>query len=345
VSRQLELFRHGPFVVTPLGLTLAKGHTPTPDQWTETFRYASTARSGLQWALGDLLLLSDNMGYDDAVVEEVVESTGFKRGTIHNIKAVARAFTKSQRSTALSWSHHALVAGFTEDERQDLLRHARRENLSWEELRAVTKDRRRANRVAAMTWPSGQHGVLLADCPWPREAGAAPVDRSTERHYPAMTIDELCALASNLNAVTAENAVLYLWVTSKVAVTGEAAQVMRQWGFDGRSTMVWIKDLQGNGDWARQRHEGLFIGIKGDMPPPDESLRPDSVLTAHRGLHAEKPVELYEIIERCYPGVPRLELFAKGEAREGWAMWGNALDLMVGGADRGIRLRQEAVPA
>jgi N6-adenosine-specific RNA methylase IME4 len=105
--------------------------------------------------------------------------------------------------------------------------------------------------------------------------------------------------------------------------------------------MVWVKDLMGTGYWARQRHEVLMIGVKGDMPCPDEHVRPDSVISAARGKHSQKPVELYEVIERCYPGVPRLEMFARDQPRDGWERWGNSIDMMIGGADRGIRLRNE----
>ncbi|MGB3549355.1 MAG: MT-A70 family methyltransferase [Candidatus Binatus sp.] len=36
----------------------------------------------------------------------------------------------------------------------------------------------------------------------------------------------------------------------------------------------------------------------------------------------KKPQLAYEIIERMYPALPKLELFARGR-REGWIAWGN----------------------
>ena len=41
-----------------------------------------------------------------------------------------------------------------------------------------------------------------------------------------------------------------------------------------------------------------------------------------REAHSEKPQLVYEIIERMYPALPKLELFARGR-REGWSAWGN----------------------
>ncbi len=345
MSKQLVLFTSGVFQVTAGGLVVAKG-THDSRAWSDALLTTARARSGVQWAIGDLLLWADTNEVDEGLVESTMEATGLKRGTLLNLKSVARTFPTRTRRLSLSWSHHALVAGFEEDERQELLGMARTENLSWDELRHVTRDRQRERRVAAMAWPEGKFGVLLSDNPWPYEEGAVPPDRALERHYPPMPIEDMLAMAPQVQAVTADNAVLYLWVTGKVTVTGEAVSVMRAWGFDGRSTMVWVKDIMGMGYWARQRHEALFIGVKGDMPPPEEHLRPDSVITAARGTHSEKPVELYEVIERCYPGIPKVELFARDQPRNGWSRWGNTLDMMVGGPDRNIRLREEeAVPA
>ncbi|MCH8187915.1 MAG: hypothetical protein IIB66_04285, partial [Proteobacteria bacterium] len=44
----------------------------------------------------------------------------------------------------------------------------------------------------------------------------------------------------------------------------------------------------------------------------------DSVVDAPRLQHSAKPAEFYEIIERMYPDANRLELFLRGEPREGW---------------------------
>jgi N6-adenosine-specific RNA methylase IME4 len=40
------------------------------------------------------------------------------------------------------------------------------------------------------------------------------------------------------------------------------------------------------------------------------------------GRHSEKPVVFYETIERMYPGLPRIELFARA-VRPGSTAWGN----------------------
>ena len=58
------------------------------------------------------------------------------------------------------------------------------------------------------------------------------------------------------------------------------------------------------------------------MPTPQPARRPPSVIHAPTREHSRKPDEAYELIERMYPELPKIELFARGR-REGWTAWGN----------------------
>jgi N6-adenosine-specific RNA methylase IME4 len=49
------------------------------------------------------------------------------------------------------------------------------------------------------------------------------------------------------------------------------------------------------------------------------------VIAAPRREHSRKPNEVYAIIEAMYPGLPKMELFAR-KARPGWAAWGNQIE-------------------
>jgi len=162
-----------------------------------------------------------------------------------------------------------------------------------------------------------RYPVLLADPPW-RYEHSVSTSREIENQYPTMTLDEIKALKVG-DLVTAD-AVLYLWVTSPKLEEG--LDVMRAWGFSYRSCLVWVKDRLGMGYWARQRHELLLVGVRGSFPPPAPELRPDSVIEAPRGEHSAKPVEAYELIERAFPALPKLELFCR-TPRPGWDRWGH----------------------
>jgi N6-adenosine-specific RNA methylase IME4 len=113
---------------------------------------------------------------------------------------------------------------------------------------------------------------------------------------------------------------LFLWCPSpKLA---EAMRVIEAWGFDYRTKLTWVKDRTGMGLYVRTRTEELLIAMRGSVPCPSPANRPDSVIEAPRREHSRKPDEQYALIERMYPGLPKVELFAR-RAWPGWERWGN----------------------
>ena len=99
-------------------------------------------------------------------------------------------------------------------------------------------------------------------------------------------------------------------------------EVLRAWGFVYKSGLVWDKGAVGTGYWIRGQHEHLLICTRGNPPlPPLESV-PASVIREGRREHSRKPEASYLIIEKMYPSLPKIELFARN-ARPGWAAWGN----------------------
>src|SRR5262249_810393 len=162
--------------------------------------------------------------------------------------------------------------------------------------------------------------VILADPPWKYEAYdlESGMTRAAEVHYPTMTTDEICALA--VPDLATPDAALFLWATSPHLE--DAFRVIEAWGFEYRTNVVWVKESPGLGYWFRNQHELLLVAARGSMRSPSEGTRPPSVITAPRRKHSRKPDEAYELIERMYPELPKIELFARS-ARESWAAWGN----------------------
>jgi N6-adenosine-specific RNA methylase IME4 len=97
---------------------------------------------------------------------------------------------------------------------------------------------------------------------------------------------------------------------------------MEAWGFEYKSNYVWTKDKIGNGYWNRNQHEHLLIARRGNFPVPKPADRPSSWIQAPRREHSRKPDEVYSFIERAYPELPKIELFARN-SRAGWDSWGN----------------------
>ena len=56
---------------------------------------------------------------------------------------------------------------------------------------------------------------------------------------------------------------------------------------------------------------------------PDSLGLPHSIYCEKRTGHSRKPDYFREIIDQMYPYGPRVELFARGPAPEGWIFWGD----------------------
>ncbi len=166
---------------------------------------------------------------------------------------------------------------------------------------------------------SRRYPIIYADPPWRYERPAmGGTARSIENHYPTMSLDEICALP--VSEIAADDCLLYLWATSPTLP--ECLRVIKAWGFDYRTHIVWVKDKIGLGYHTRNQHELLLIAKRGDMPAPTPGTQPSSVIAAPRGEHSVKPAIFAEAIERMYPGVGKIELFCRSP-REGWSVWGN----------------------
>jgi len=163
----------------------------------------------------------------------------------------------------------------------------------------------------------GVFPVIYADPPWQYDHPISD-SRKIENQYPTMPIEEIYALP--VEKIAAPDCILFLWVTTPFLEKG--LRVLGAWGFDYRTSMVWVKPSIGPGQWVRQRHEYLLIGVRGHIPTPEGKNKPDSVIEAPRTEHSEKPEVVYEIIERMYPELPKVELFCRNP-RIGWVAWGN----------------------
>ncbi len=163
-----------------------------------------------------------------------------------------------------------------------------------------------------------RYAVLYADPPWQYEPGSVDDSRVIENQYPTMTLDAIKALP--VGEIAHMDAVLFCWATSPKLE--EALSVLGAWGFRYRTCAVWVKPQIGMGYYFRQQHELLLVATRGALPVPLEATRPGSVLTHDRLRHSEKPTAFRSLIERMYPDVPRIELFAR-ELTPGWDVWGS----------------------
>jgi hypothetical protein len=88
-----------------------------------------------------------------------------------------------------------------------------------------------------------------------------------------------------------------------------------------RSHQVWDKVLVGMGRWFRDRHELVLVGARGNIPCPAPGTQAMSLFAARRGGPSVKPDFVADEIDRLWPNLPKIELFAR-RARPGWDRWG-----------------------
>lgn len=171
---------------------------------------------------------------------------------------------------------------------------------------------------------AGKYRIWYADPPW-RYADSGVITGTdsygrAERHYPTMSIEELCMLGQDIQEACEDNAVLFLWTTSPMLEDG--FRVINAWGFKYKTSFVWDKIAHNFGHYNSVRHELLLVCVRGSCTP-DVDLKFDSVISIERSnRHSEKPKQFRNIIDTLYPTGNRIELFARSGA-DGWDIWGN----------------------
>lgn len=156
---------------------------------------------------------------------------------------------------------------------------------------------------------------IYADPPWSYQNQGTR--GSTDNHYQTMTVDQIAAMP--IGELAADNSHLHLWTTN--AFLFECPKIFAAWGFEFKSSFVWVKPQMGMGNYWRNSHEILLLGVKGNLTARAKNLMSWSQIK--RGKHSEKPQEIRSMIERLSPG-PYLELFGRKYAK-GWTVFGNEI--------------------
>jgi len=171
--------------------------------------------------------------------------------------------------------------------------------------------------------------TILADPPWrfQNRTGKMAPEHLRLARYETMRLQEIETLP--VEALCADKAHLYLWVPNALLADGLA--VMKAWGFEYKTNIIWLKtrkdggpDGRGVGFYFRNVTEVILFGIRGkENRTLSPGRRQVNLIAERKREHSRKPDQLYEIIEECSPG-PWIELFARNE-REGWHQWGDEL--------------------
>jgi len=167
--------------------------------------------------------------------------------------------------------------------------------------------------------PNKKYHVIAIDPPWSykEKGGFSSEDYNSESNrgavdYPVMNIEQI----KNIELPAADDCVLFLWTTH--AFLKDSFEIMENWNFDYKATLVWDKVKMGIGRTIRMQVEFCLIGIKGN-PIINGSAERD-IITEPRREHSRKPEAFYEMVDRMCIG-NKLDYFSRSN-RNNWEHYG-----------------------
>lgn len=171
------------------------------------------------------------------------------------------------------------------------------------------------------------YGLIYADPPWKQSKGGKKSVRENSSgkplDYPTCSLDEIKERLRLATESTTENSILFLWTIDKYLF--EAQQIAESLGYKLHARMIWDKVTGIPAAFTvRYGHEYLLYMYKGKLTPvaKDERGKIHTVFRERVTKHSKKPDIAYEIIERLYPNLKKLEMYAR-ETRDGWDSFGN----------------------
>lgn len=157
--------------------------------------------------------------------------------------------------------------------------------------------------------------TIYADPPWSFRDRASR--GAANNHYPTMSTEQIAA--EPVAQLAADASHLHLWCPS--ALLADALKVIAAWGFEYRSSFVWVKPQMGIGHYWRCSHELMLLGVRKNLPFRDHSQR--SWIELDRNGHSAKPEEIRCLIEQVSLP-PYLELYGRNvPTNQGWTVYGN----------------------
>jgi N6-adenosine-specific RNA methylase IME4 len=170
-------------------------------------------------------------------------------------------------------------------------------------------------KTGKLKLPEGKFEVIVIDPPWNYGREYDPDSSRVANPYPEMTQEQLL----NLEFASADNSFLFLWTTH--AFIFDAKELMKKWGFEYKSIIVWDKEKMGIGFWFRMQCEFCLFGVKGNPLWKGKDVR--DIIREAKTSHSTKPEQLYDLINKNCIG-RKLDYFAR-KKREGWEVYGDEI--------------------
>ena len=178
----------------------------TKAQWMSVFKALRMIEGSVQFWIGDCLAYREHKW---GMYDEMIEETGYEKGSLRYIKLVAEKIESARRRADLTFSHHLEVVKLPPVKQDEYLEKAATNNLTVKDLRRLLR-RDGVFYSSDSELPEGIFQLFYADPPWKYETEYGAT--LPENYYPTMNIEEICAMP--IKEMTDTNAVLFLWTTS-----------------------------------------------------------------------------------------------------------------------------------
>lgn len=172
-----------------------------------------------------------------------------------------------------------------------------------------------------------KYNIIYADPPWHVTAGPElnsgrnfphVSNKSRKLKYPTMSVEDISKMP--VKNIAHHDAHLYLWTINKYIE--QSYSVARAWGFKPVVLLTWCKNPMGlglGGAFA-QTTEHLLFCRRGKLKT--KTRHPSTWFLHKRGPHSKKPDFVRDLIVNISGYLPKIELFARQQAR-GWDAFGN----------------------
>lgn|GEM_PF-1496017 len=170
-----------------------------------------------------------------------------------------------------------------------------------------------------------QMGLIYVDVPADYGELHSTARAAPQTKYPTMNVDALKAL--RVEKIAASDSMLWYWTPNSLLT--EALEVIACWGFRYVTSVVWCKPTGVVSPCAvRPHHETLIVAKRGQgLVHIGEQIPSWYQSPAMARTHSSKPTWFADQLDRMFPEVAKVELFARN-TRTGWTTLGNQVALV-----------------
>lgn len=170
---------------------------------------------------------------------------------------------------------------------------------------------------------------IYVDPPWNWRSWT-PAGSSRSPKYSKMDLAAIKTL--DIGSIASENAMLAMWITDPFLIHGP--EILRAWGFEYSTVLFyWVKlnkdgtPFMGTGYSTRANPEQCWLARRkgGRFPRVADRSVQRVILSERPRIHSRKPDEAYHRIDRLWPNLSKVELFAT-QPWPGYVSMGYSID-------------------